>query len=106
MRISDWSSDVCSSDLQGGAAARHQYAEIGNAPRIGIAHGEADAVAALDAETVDQSRRDLPRRHIDLFERQPLVAFDQEGRIAVLRGEKGDIIREVDWKSTRLNSSH
>src|SRR3546814_8238281 len=27
---------------QGGAAARHQYAEIGNAPRIGIAHGEAD----------------------------------------------------------------
>src|SRR3546814_6916151 len=62
---------------------------------MGIAHGEADAVAALDAETVDQSRRDLPRRHIDLFERQPLVAFDQEGRIAVLRGEKGDIIREV-----------
>src|SRR3546814_15200320 len=64
---------------QSGAAARHQYAEIGNAPRIGVAHREADAVAALADETFDQPRRDLPRRPIDLADRQTLAPFDQQG---------------------------
>src|SRR3546814_14001513 len=43
---------------QGGAAARHQDADIGDAPRIGVAHRDPDAVAALDAMPLDEPRGD------------------------------------------------
>ncbi len=43
----------------------------------------------------DQSRRNLPRRHINLLERQSFVAFDEESRIAMHRGKKRNIVGEV-----------
>src|SRR3546814_9536210 len=47
---------------QGRAAARHEDAEIGDTPGVGVAHRDGDPVAALDAISLDQPRRHLARR--------------------------------------------
>ncbi len=77
------------------AAARHQHAEVGDAPGIGVAHRDADAVAPLDAMPFDERRGDLARGGIDLFEAQSFVALDQKGRVAMLRTKKGDIVGQI-----------
>src|SRR3546814_3548350 len=97
MRISDWSSDVCSSDLvegAGGVARRHQRAHF---YRFGPCVGHLDILKAavpkrvglhhfleLRPETVDVGRRiEIPQ--------------DAAQQLARLAGDR---------KSTRLNSSH
>src|SRR3546814_6972492 len=103
MRISDWSSDVCSSDL--------------------LIAPESDRVAAVDRHDRDRRPRTLPRRRDErgerggdfaragIFQRDDLtgrtVAVDAGGEradAANIVGEIGD--DEADRKSTRLNSSH
>src|SRR3546814_8124911 len=80
MRISDWSSDVCSSDLAGrgaGLSLRHRRSQ-GAAVRL---------FAALDLFEIEFHGRRAPEdryRHLDL----------------------GLVEIELDRKSTRLNSSH
>src|SRR3546814_1406932 len=70
MRISDWSSDVCSSDLgffASGLDHRHH-------PALG------QAVAHLDLEFLDHAgewRRHFHRRLVRLQRDQPLVLFDR-----------------------------
>src|SRR3546814_7799632 len=99
MRISDWSSDVCSSDLIAAAAPlEHRHARA----------AMADLAARLDA-----------RRNLDLVG----VAIgignldhpaERGGREADRRArvERGALAieqrmpRDIDRKSTRLNSSH
>src|SRR3546814_17678382 len=56
MRISDWSSDVCSSDLS--EASRDLYTKLGGAPRLpayleGDDPGERTAIATLPADAFD-----------------------------------------------------
>src|SRR3546814_2915270 len=103
MRISDWSSDVCSSDLvalpQGRAADDQRMAD---APGVEIG-AEVDLVIggfigdeALVAATAD---------------RQVIADRDGErlaggGRADALRASTAGIGIEADRKSTRLNSSH
>src|SRR3546814_5273532 len=94
MRISDWSSDVCSSDL-----SRHRHLERAR----------------------DRSRGEREDVDVVLERFQPLLVRDAEALLLVDHnepqsleldrlGEHGvgadDDIDRVDRKSTRLNSSH
>src|SRR3546814_4280240 len=101
MRISDWSSDVCSSDL---------------ALRVGLAgheHGGVADIMLLDPDAVFQFYGpEAPRIR---FIPGGIVQQGREYRIAVDAGDAGpyhppgpvDQRRSLaDRKSTRLNSSH
>src|SRR3546814_9816537 len=103
MRISDWSSDVCSSDLRqqsgqqhagaaiGGVAARvHQLAQEGDEHIV----GQTLAVDFDGGEMADQ----VGSRILTLLDEQSA----EEG--AELGARLGALRR--DRKSTRLNSSH
>src|SRR3546814_9766280 len=99
MRISDWSSDVCSSDLQGMArAVALEMADNGGADQIEVADRiqhlvahelvvEAQAVLVEDGLAVD---------HDGVVQRA--AASEAHGAHLL------DVLR--DRKSTRLNSSH
>src|SRR3546814_7601452 len=113
MRISDWSSDVCSSDL----VAVRQMGKAQHAEHQGDSDG---------AERVDRAEHDA-RHQVEIDEvhewhrRQPLPSAAKEhlGDLAVgeepLPGALGAVasggedigaVAEGDRKSTRLNSSH
>src|SRR3546814_5772554 len=109
MRISDWSSDVCSSDLPAQAFARHAGEEPRHAlaafqiepqsrlqavRRAGVADAS-DAVAeGIVAAAIDRRRQRLHRH-----------AVAAEEAVAEVAGVF--LVRQaLDRKSTRLNSSH
>src|SRR3546814_6019257 len=102
MRISDWSSDVCSSDLLDEARAEllqcRREALAGTPRTPGLAEGmerrqlrDADE-AGCDAVILEREQRVVPRQRADDAEQPP--EMDQ-------RPQHGE-----DRKSTRLNSSH
>src|SRR3546814_3102991 len=91
MRISDWSSDVCSSDL---VAVDHDRLVAGLAKRE---HGVDAAIVELDA-LPDAIR---PATEDDDFARLGDVRF------ALARARPVALVAGIqDRKSTRLNSSH
>src|SRR3546814_2702478 len=108
MRISDWSSDVCSSDLQFPHAVAKQD--------LRVDHGDvtiecAEHTASLQTEAV---LLDQPRNRVEAL-RMP--RHQQQGGIGVaaqqfaMRRQQQLILafmctRGEDRKSTRLNSSH
>src|SRR3546814_6204057 len=90
MRISDWSSDVCSSDLFDAfdVEERKRQKEVGRLVNIvEVQRGRRTAVRAIIVATAETAHRD------DL------------GRAAAEIGRDADAGR-LDRKSTRLNSSH
>src|SRR3546814_10302044 len=89
MRISDWSSDVCSSDLRRETALRARFR--GAARQL---HAQGDRQAAVGVQAHDSAF--LPVRRL----RDRCVAGNAE---AVERACRWQI---QDRKSTRLNSSH
>src|SRR3546814_10111679 len=116
MRISDWSSDVCSSDLvdddpverqrEGdlalvGRNLAGQQLEQGRLARA-VGADDADAVAALDAEGEIPDDRAVAEPLGDM------IGDDHRFRADVVVGEAelGDAGAAEDRKSTRLNSSH
>src|SRR3546814_9004122 len=105
MRISDWSSDVCSSDLDDeGAFLQHAGAvlAITRQPRqIG------DQRIARPGQTIEQGRlADIGTA--DENEGGQLVAGHGEivGEASTKRKEGSALARCLDRKSTRLNTSH
>src|SRR3546814_2055304 len=128
MRISDWSSDVCSSDLfdhlgiacaelargqrrEGGGVDQDECGLVEGADQI-LARGDVDRGLAADA-TVDL--REQGRRHLD----EDAAALDdaacEADEIADHpAAERDDMVaaldsladQPLDRKSTRLNSSH
>src|SRR3546814_2350042 len=103
MRISDWSSDVCSSDLFGVERYGGFILEIG-------LH-EDDVAAALRAdlpELLDERRRDA-LAPVRLGHRQ-IVDVDLASLLLelleLISGQPADDGAILDRKSTRLNSSH
>src|SRR3546814_10512645 len=98
MRISDWSSDVCSSDL-----------------------ADEKDLAALFADLPQRKSvsewLDFLRTHVRIFaDVSPLqmrefmldstVGFYRQGEVVFEKGDTGSSLFAIDRKSTRLNSSH
>src|SRR3546814_9703431 len=97
MRISDWSSDVCSSDLPkvGGTDFRVLTYEVKGGPEVAAAGAGAGAGdPAKAAEAKDFARLCL----------NELVAQAEAGRAGETTPPAGPAT--PDRKSTRLNSSH
>src|SRR3546814_2491520 len=103
MRISDWSSDVCSSDLELNLAAFFRLSQMNYEPVPIETQDEAATnylAGRCDVYTTDaaglaaaRSAFDNPKDHIilpEIISKEPL----------------GPLVREGDRKSTRLNSSH
>src|SRR3546814_9256382 len=107
MRISDWSSDVCSSDLDGGAGMALQGGLQVPARRGGLVLDQAGA--GLEELAIGELRRaaaGLGGAAIPVGGLAVALAHAAAG--LVLRGEqlgRGDVAA-ADRKSTRLNSSH
>src|SRR3546814_5005720 len=108
MRISDWSSDVCSSDLR-----RNDPGNVMTGISLRLIPSEIDRVAAYAAslpggrqhpvfrEASLAERRDDPRSGASVpppHEAGPPAAADRPGY--------GEHLPPQDRKSTRLNSSH
>src|SRR3546814_6828283 len=106
MRISDWSSDVCSSDLPDilSILLEHFSANMplfrpGSAGEIFVPQEEEFADDPEDEEIVAQIRELIDTRV------RPAVAND--GGDIIYRGfDKGTVYLRIDRKSTSLNSSH
>src|SRR3546814_10277348 len=103
MRISDWSSDVCSSDLQ-----IAECAEAGQGERRRAAAELADRIAGgqIGGDVVaGRSLRALPevRVHVETAEQQVKAIAETEQTVVEITGEAPF---GADRKSTRLNSSH
>src|SRR3546814_8039983 len=111
MRISDWSSDVCSSDLAAKGQRRHVYIAL-NKP-VGITCTTESAVKGNIVDFVGHERRIFPIGRLDK-DSEGLILLTSNGDIvnAVLRAEnkleKEYLVgvNHPDRKSTRLNSSH
>src|SRR3546814_5218277 len=104
MRISDWSSDVCSSDLKGRPSQHPEYSP------------------AMAKSAPASPRAASPRAvGIDFGTTNTVVAIaDADGSVTPVRFSHADVVQEIfrsalcyedvtgggDRKSTRLNSSH
>src|SRR3546814_3453702 len=107
MRISDWSSDVCSSDLLDDVRRwlRHADVELDDrraGTRAGIAHGDAGA-ARRDVEIRIAERRVAEAEAERECRRDVLCvvpAVAEQHAFAEMH------VLQQDRKSTRLNSSH
>src|SRR3546814_2142299 len=105
MRISDWSSDVCSSDL---LCAADYLRQEHQAPAILIGHSLGGAAVLAAAGEVPEARAvatiAAPADAVHVVEnfKADLSTIEQSGMAVVtLAGRKF-----TDRKSTRLNSSH
>src|SRR3546814_4605793 len=110
VRIGDWSSDVCSSDLQAHAASQ---AHQGGLASQGKMESITDAAPGAVREWFARYGLD---RMIHGHTHRPKVHDDEGGTRIVLGDwyEQGSVLRvdpegaalDTDRKSTRLNSSH
>src|SRR3546814_1270167 len=101
MRISDWSSDVCSSDLFFVAAGDQVQAEAQAAERFLLAlerRGFVGADVAEPNQCIEVARAEAAQRH----PAQRVQVAQATGAIL----EVGFEVVGGDRKSTRLNSSH
>src|SRR3546814_6909051 len=103
MRISDWSSDVCSSDLAEGEAEDHRRKKSEQQ----VAHeSDRDRIAAEEAG--EHLPEQLPVQHDDREDRARLDSDVEDrparGVITEQLGREDEV--PGDRKSTRLNSSH
>src|SRR3546814_8821659 len=103
MRISDWSSDVCSSDLPGGEAALDDGNALLHAvdtdPR-GIHRDARLVVVAAHPAGAEAHLDPAAGEHVD---RRQLLGEDDRVLVVVVEDEGPDL---QDRKRTRLNSSH
>src|SRR3546814_8478678 len=109
MRISDWSSDVCSSDLSETAGARLESV-------TGEMSGAVDGLLDRTAGAVDEARKGIAAQGeamLAMLETNQ-AALDRatrdsvdplSGRIAEIEATIDRLAARLDRKSTRLNSS-
>src|SRR3546814_4167157 len=108
MRISDWSSDVCSSDLLLHCGIRHISAEpevpLGGFPQTTLFLVRQIA-PAVDAVTLHLFIQGAARQAEPLHGLPHIALAVAECRLDATLLEGGDTRRQADRKSTRLNSS-
>src|SRR3546814_9556210 len=128
MRISDWSSDVCSSDLDDDAVDTEPRRVMRNTLRVvagrhrgdaGSAFGVAEAHQLVERTTLLERRGELEilefdpdlgtgdlRQHTRMRARRAdqLAIHDIGGATDIV--ERNRQLHSIDRKSTRLNSSH
>src|SRR3546814_6239668 len=111
MRISDWSSDVCSSDLvkapitldlhvEGRSVPPTPLADLVAAGKAALKEAEAAKSAAKktdDEKTDDESDKKDDDKDVTALKPQAMFLSS---------GESTALTLDVDRKSTRLNSSH
>src|SRR3546814_8562339 len=106
MRISDWSSDVCSSDL-GIAAEAAEHRGLGHARRL-----QRRTALAADRGQAGGSLANVLQRVVQvaafLFGRSQVQQFHQRVLVARAPAVQRTLVNLTleDRKSTRLNSSH
>src|SRR3546814_13523178 len=103
MRISDWSSDVCSSDLDGGLLPRRRLVED-DQDRRGLPGDDALAVAPLAVAFEDGKAVGKARRHLLVEEARPLGRGDRRAAGALgaaVRSEERRVGKECvsTWRS-------
>src|SRR3546814_4714443 len=115
MRISDWSSDVCSSDLLRHCFADRLYLEIARCGRVGDDDWVDAAVALSRHEQIPLvATNDVRFLAQDDFETHEARVCIAQGRVLNDPKRPRDYSdqqylkssEEIDRKSTRLNSSH
>src|SRR3546814_5725456 len=99
MRISDWSSDVCSSDLVTAIAAGDQRFPF--ARRRDAGGGDAEIGVGVVGVDVERALALVDVIFAPLLPRRD----EQRRRFGIVGGDQIDLAR-LDRKSTRLNSSH
>src|SRR3546814_4768906 len=99
MRISDWSSDVCSSDLHGGK----DRARRSRAKPHGRARQGSGCSWTWNSPGSMHDRRDLVEQHQVVAAHDCAAVVEAEDALDLLAVAAGDAL---DRKSTRLNSSH
>src|SRR3546814_9754961 len=104
MRISDWSSDVCSSDLRGGDI----QAEDAETNELNLVAGEAKHSGYLSRQGQAGTRNDKQRKISPDVPGKAQYVSDQatQGARCVVLIRFGIGFLAADRKSTRLNSSH
>src|SRR3546814_5822342 len=105
MRISDWSSDVCSSDLDG--APRFQIADGVEDAAADLAIGRAGAIGAMLLKGADGQAEEA-RGFLCAQQARRQVRIRADGHGISLRFVRQAAVAATagDRKSTRLNSSH
>src|SRR3546814_1839339 len=108
MRISDWSSDVCSSDLRQRAPALREVAVVADVdaePAVGGVEHRPAGVAGLEEELLVEAG-DLRDVGLAVLAEVAAVGVDERAGVVVDAGDVLLVDRHQDRKSTRLNSSH
>src|SRR3546814_7246929 len=109
MRSSDWSSDVCSSDLQHAELAQHAFAlATAHADHLFAVDLDAARVRRQQAQDAFQHHRLAGARPADDHQRFAFAHVEIDAVEDMLRPERllEAADRYLDRKSTRLNSSH
>src|SRR3546814_5865979 len=106
MRISDWSSDVCSSDLTDrGAAALNDYARANDTfTKVGRQQISVEVSSVIRASP-DSFRVAWKERHYENGQLSTTERWTAIITIVIQIPRNADILRK-DRKSTRLHSSH
>src|SRR3546814_10329565 len=99
MRISDWSSDVCSSDLLVAGQSDTQFWVVSDDPHF--TYGKPDTLAALKSVPDADGFSDEGRRHSPLRSLARTIPADEERPTVRMI-----VATDPDRKSKRLNSSH
>src|SRR3546814_2632415 len=105
MRISDWSSDVCSSDLWQAADSSTQESKDDGHQDANVEKGRLRFLLACLHGLVQERRNYIPQGWTSFYEFSygDLKVRNKFSQDLVCRRAKAD---GVDRKSTRLNSSH
>src|SRR3546814_1564821 len=117
MRISDWSSDVCSSDLRSGLAilrAEREEALGDVGPRAVDQVDHVEAGGALDiglgelrADDLDEESLELGLEAGELLQHRAAAGAGLQRQRDLVLGRDADVDADgEERKSTRLNSSH
>src|SRR3546814_2263687 len=113
MRISDWSSDVCSSDLKNGSRTEFDPLKLQGSLQLALrkrpvsAEAMDAAIHRIEQKLLSSGEREVMSGQIGELVMRELKKLDKIGYIRFASVYKSfEDIAELDRKSTRLNSSH